>query len=55
MNELAAKNKCANLSGFTLIELNIVLIIMSFLFAVAGPRIHQERGDMQLFSALGMW
>jgi general secretion pathway protein H len=48
MNGLAAEKKCANISGFTLIELTNVLIIMSFLFAVAGPRIAKSLSGLSL-------
>ena len=39
MKDQTVGNECNSINGFTLIELTIVLIIMSFLFAVAGPRI----------------
>jgi len=48
MRDLAVDKKCAGIKGFTLIELTIVLIIMSFLFAVAGPRIAKGLSGLSL-------
>lgn len=41
------KNR-SSIKGFTLIELTIVLIIISFLFAVAGPRIAKGLSGLSL-------
>jgi general secretion pathway protein H len=48
MRDLVVGKKCDNKKGFTLIELTIVLIIMSFLFAVAGPRIAKSLSGLSL-------
>ena len=48
MRDLVVGKKCDNIKGFTLIELTIVLIIMSFLFAVAGPRIAKSLRGLSL-------
>jgi general secretion pathway protein H len=48
MRDLVVSKKCDNKKGFTLIELTIVLIIMSFLFAVAGPRIAKSLSGLSL-------
>jgi len=48
MRDLAVDKTCDSKKGFTLIELTIVLIIMSFLFAVAGPRIAKRLSGLSL-------
>jgi general secretion pathway protein H len=48
MRDQVVDNKCDGIKGFTLIELTIVLIIISFLFAVAGPRIAKGLSGLAL-------
>lgn len=48
MIEFNTDKTCRSIKGFTLIELTIVLIIMSFLFAVAGPRIAKGLSGLSL-------
>jgi len=48
MRDRAVDKKHGSIKGFTLIELTIVLIIISFLFAVAGPRIAKGLSGLSL-------
>ncbi len=40
-----------NLKGFTFIELIIVMVIMTFLFAMVGPRVARDFGRLSLVSS----
>jgi len=48
MRDRAVDKNRGSIKGFTLIELTIVLIIISFLFAVAGPRIAKGLSGLSL-------
>ena len=52
MKDQIVGSECKGTKGFTLIELTIVLIIMSFLFAVAGPRIAKGLSGLSLTTSV---
>jgi general secretion pathway protein H len=48
MRNVVVDKRCDSNNGFTLIEITIVLIIISFLFAIAGPRIAKGLSGLSL-------